>query len=427
MKNIYFKILSIPLILSIFSNYSFAQSDYVPGPSTVYICDVDEGVRLGGRGGDQYCFRWEPDEDLSVNDVRNPRAKPSVDKEYTVTVLDNELNIISQQDVQVIVEPGAKLKDIIVDSVVCCINGNTKFNQANLNITTDPPNLEGTLLYEPSTAPNPSYHIPEKFGTLFDEPVKIIATCKNDDDELMEKTIKVDIVNENYEVSFENGKFKKAGYINVDEIFERVEDISKEVEKVTDLPGTDDNCKFELDTSRSVTLSLAPECCPGYDGPEGTCIYTKTSVKAEGTLGLKLEDCEFPLPISADGGLLSRYFVEVGVSFSAAVGVTLSAELEWSCEHKSPEACFDLTPELSASIGLYAEVLDGFTKASATATATFSTPLIHYCAYETSDNSTLSGEFCLEVKGNFTITALYGGITITNFEKKIFKTCKDYF
>jgi hypothetical protein len=427
MKKNIFKILSIFLILSTFGYCVIAQSGYTPGPSTVYVCDIDEGVRLGGRGGDEYCFRWEPDEDLSVNDVRNPRAKPSSDKDYTVTVLDNELNIIDQQVVHVIVNPEARLKDIIVDSVVCCIKGKTKYNQANLKITTDPPNLEGTLLYEPSTAPNPSYYDVNAFGTLLDEPIKIVATCKNDDDELMEKTVKVDIVNENYKVSVENGKFKKAGYIDVDKIFEKVKELSEEVEKATDLPVKEDKCKFKIDTSRKVTLTLSPECCPGYEGPSGSCIYTKTKVSASGTLGLKLENCEFPYPIAPDGGLISQFLFEVGITLSAGVGVNLNAFLEWSCAHQSPEACFDLSPYITAGIGVYAQALKGFGKVSASATAKITAPLIHYCAYNTSGNGTLTGEFCLEVTGNFTVTALWGGITITSYTETLYESCKDYF
>lgn len=419
MKNNTRKILCISLLISSLIQYSQAQSDYAPGPSTVYICDVDEGVRLGGRGGDEYCFRWQPDDYLDNDQVRNPLAKPSSDIEYTVTVLDEDLNVISHQVVSVIVDPSAKLKKINIEEAPCCLNGGTEYNFVTLNITTDPEELVGTLLFEPQIAPNPSVTDLEFFGVNMDEKVKITATCKNENDKILKETVTLDVVDPNYKSSIAESKIGKKGDFDINEIFSNVEKVAEEIKKATDLkPGS--GCNFKIDTSYKVTITISPQCCPGYDGLMGTCIYPKSSIVPSGTLKLKLDKCGFTFPLGPDGGLLSQYLVECGLSLSAAVGVTLGGGFYWSCEYQNPDVCVDLGLWGSVGMEAYAQALKGFGKVSFGITAKLTTPKIHYCAYDTEDNGVLSGPFYFDADANVSVSALWGGITITNFKQNLY-------
>jgi hypothetical protein len=424
-KNIY-KILGLSFLLCLWANQIKAQSSYTPGPSTVYICNVDEGATLGGRGGDEYCFRWQPDDFLSASDVRNPLAKPTSNTNYVVTVLDNNLEIVDEQMVHVVIQSFATLEEINIEEAPCCMNGNTALNYSTLNVTTVPEELVGSLVFEPQVAPNPSVYDLELFGVEMNEKVKITATCKNDDDEIMEKTITLDIVNPNYSCSVSESKIGKKGDFDIDDVFSNVKKVTDAIKKAADLkPGS--GCNFKLDTSYKVSFKISPECCPGYDGLMNSCIFPKSSIVPSGTISFKLDKCGFTFPLGPDGGLLSQYLVECGLTLSAAVGVTLGGGLYWSCEHQNPDVCINLGLWGSVGMEAFAQALKGFGKVSLGITAKMTMPALELCTNNTGSNSVLSGEFCFDADATVTISALWGGITITNFKQNLYHHCEDYF
>jgi hypothetical protein len=158
----------------------------------------------------------------------------------------------------------------------------------------------------------------------------------------------------------------------------------------------------------------------------GTCIYPNTSIVPSGTISFKLDKCSFTFPLGPDGGLLSQYLVECGLSLSAAVGVTLAGGLYWSCEHQNPDVCVELSLWGSVGLEAFAQALKGFGKVSFGITAKATLPVIKVCAKETGSNTFLSGEHCLDVDANVTISALWGGITITNFKQSMYHQCFEH-
>ncbi len=399
-----------------------AQSGYQPGPGTVYVCDVDKGVVLGGKGGDEYCFKWEPNENLSDNEARNPTATPAVDKDYTVTVLDGELNIISSQTVHVIVSPGAELEEIVVDGSVCCVNAGTNYNHATLNISTIPSNLEGTLEYVPAGAPSSTEFELIHAGVKENQEVLIKATCPTKGGgDLLEEKIHVNVVDPNFVASAAISKIKAPKGIDFNDIFQSIDKLAESVNEVTkNLPK--ESCNLKFDNSFKVTAKYSAQCC--LEGGDD-CIYPKTSIEPSGSYVAKLDKCKMNIPILPDGGFISQYLVELYLELSASAGVTLGGGFYWSCG-SGMDACVSFGPVFTLGLSANAQVLKGFGKISAGTTVKATTPKIKYC-FENTESNGLDGDFCLEVVGHFSVSALWGGITIAGFTEHIIEEqCLNY-
>lgn len=393
-QNKMYKIVFINLLILGLLFNSLMGQEYIPGASTVYVCDLEKGALIGGEGPDNYCYNWTPEnDDIDNPNIRNPRITPSVySQEYHLIVMDN-LEIIAEEDVTVIQAPSGLINDIRIDDATCCIGNGISYNHINLNITTDPISMINNLEFFPASSPDMSLYIGSE-GILIDT-VTVKAVCPSETDgEKIQKEIVLNVVLEGYKKKYELSSKLKDMIKMAQGLFNTGQKVISPAEELLPCKWADPDIKIKY------TQAYSPKCC--YP-TEPWCDTTHTIDKSVSGYVDFGGACDIPLAVTPMA-TLANYVASIKLTLGAYLRVSATVNKHINpCAGMAPDFCFTLLTQFRVPVGLKFDLLDGKAlEVKGTAIPIMGLPQFKYCIPDTGENG-FNGAVTFTLEGKFEV------------------------